>query len=971
MKYKHKPLARKTFLRRIFASVSITAIIGIFILSIGALATSWPQHPSQENKDGKARVALSPNLEAITSETSGTKLHISGAQGMSTLSNDSSNGDGGDCAIGQEKVPLENTAGIVAGYTLGDQIVTTVGGTFVCTSSNAIDWVKGEEKWWRNTKKNIVIDDSGKLGIGTNTPIKDLHVHDGNILTSGLITAPAARIGSIDSGSMTLTGDISTEKLHAQNKLTIANQGISTSGNISANDDLGENIFNGNIGIGTLTPEKALHNAKDGKILLESSDISRLFFQNTSGAGDDFDIASGSNGLTAVYSDPGEITHPVILFDNNQKNIAIGESYGLTDLDINGNTNGKSRVLVESPNPRIEFMDTEDTHFQFRIANKLTAALSSIIHSGSIAESGSTTLAEAQYITTSGNYAYVSSSTENGVSVLDISDPANPTEVANITDVSLTNASGVFALKNYLYVTSQGSDGLVIIDISNPLTPALVGMMSDTDNPSALLTDPLEVYVQGDYAYVTSAAENGLEIIDVSDPANPVHAAAIVDDATIGLGGAYGIDISGDYAYITGSTDNSLQIIDISDPTSPRPVGDNAGASPTLSGARGVSVGNDYAIVTGYTSNSIELISIDDPSAIQTISVMNDDATKELQGAWGVEIVGNYAIISGYDDDGIEIIDFTDPYNLVSTGEFENGGATTMLNGCRDFEVVGEYAYFSCTRGSGVEVVHIPGLDSFTGALTLENDSEGSFDDIVVMDQNGQIRLGTEKRETDEVDLPQAELDIADESVSDVTNLKLQAGTSDWEMQVWNHHYGFSHQFVLRGGEEGSETTHLTIGDNNDWHNRFIIGTDDLSPPYIFHMETGDMNVDAGYGFRIDGSCVMGSCSSDARLKTNIQDIEGSLEKIMHLNPVTFDFINEKYGQGKQIGLIAQEVESVFPDLVSINSQGNKTVQYGSHITVLLLDAFQELSSEYETRLNSLEKKNIELKNRLKLLQNQ
>jgi len=62
--------------------------------------------------------------------------------------------------------------------------------------------------------------------------------------------------------------------------------------------------------------------------------------------------------------------------------------------------------------------------------------------------------------------------------------------------------------------------------------------------------------------------------------------------------------------------------------------------------------------------------------------------------------------------------------------------------------------------------------------------------------------------------------------------------------------------------------------------------------------------------------------NSDQRLKTNIQTLDGSstLALITELDPVTFNWINNVHGSTTQAGFIAQEVQKIFPNLVSTSS---------------------------------------------------
>lgn len=90
---------------------------------------------------------------------------------------------------------------------------------------------------------------------------------------------------------------------------------------------------------------------------------------------------------------------------------------------------------------------------------------------------------------------------------------------------------------------------------------------------------------------------------------------------------------------------------------------------------------------------------------------------------------------------------------------------------------------------------------------------------------------------------------------------------------------------------------------------------------------------------------------SDARLKTDIQPITSPLDKVLALRGVTFNWNSDSgFGDGTQIGLIAQEVENVLPELVNTSSDGYKSVEYGNLVAVLV-EAIEEL----EARITELE----------------
>ena len=86
---------------------------------------------------------------------------------------------------------------------------------------------------------------------------------------------------------------------------------------------------------------------------------------------------------------------------------------------------------------------------------------------------------------------------------------------------------------------------------------------------------------------------------------------------------------------------------------------------------------------------------------------------------------------------------------------------------------------------------------------------------------------------------------------------------------------------------------------------------------------------------------------SDKRLKNKITQITNALTKVNQINGVTF--IRNDLDSGKrQAGLIAQEVESVLPEVVVDHESGYKTIAYGP-IVGLLVEAIKELNAEIKS----------------------
>ena len=100
---------------------------------------------------------------------------------------------------------------------------------------------------------------------------------------------------------------------------------------------------------------------------------------------------------------------------------------------------------------------------------------------------------------------------------------------------------------------------------------------------------------------------------------------------------------------------------------------------------------------------------------------------------------------------------------------------------------------------------------------------------------------------------------------------------------------------------------------------------------------------------RIDASNdVVAFSTSDIRLKDNIKSIDKALDKVNSIQGIEFDWIEkeEVHGnKGHDIGVIAQEIEKVLPDVVTTRDSGYKAVKY-EKIVPLLIEAIKELTNE-------------------------
>jgi hypothetical protein len=145
-----------------------------------------------------------------------------------------------------------------------------------------------------------------------------------------------------------------------------------------------------------------------------------------------------------------------------------------------------------------------------------------------------------------------------------------------------------------------------------------------------------------------------------------------------------------------------------------------------------------------------------------------------------------------------------------------------------------------------------------------------------------------------------------------------------------------------------------------------IFGVSDISGiPIMSVNSAGRLYVNGALGVGTDTPTTVGLIratndviayyGSDERLKTNIEPITGSLNMLKQINGYYFDWkempgIHEN--EGRDIGVIAQEIESILPEIVTTRNNGYKAVKY-EKLVALLIQAI----NEQQEQINELKNK--------------
>ena len=337
----------------------------------------------------------------------------------------------------------------------------------------------------------------------------------------------------------------------------------------------------------------------------------------------------------------------------------------------------------------------------------------------------------------SSTYALAASYSDNGVQIMDITDPFNPVPIAAVTDGAdgfeeLEGARDITTVtigsSTYAIVTASADHGIQIINITDPSNPTPASHISSI--PGIHFNDPREVTTvtigSSTYALV-AASGSGVHIIDITDPSSPVSVAYVSDAGTgfDALGNSRGITTttigSSTYA-IVAAFEGAVQIMDITDPSAPTPVGSVHDSQDTmLRGAIAVTTftsgSSMYALVAAQTDDAVQILNITDlsnpdPVAFVKHGVAGFDALQYPETIATVTFGSStYALVAAFID-GIQIIDVTNPSSPTPAASVHSFDARFDGFPLPEDMVVTEvgsrtYALVASNMGNGIQIIDV------------------------------------------------------------------------------------------------------------------------------------------------------------------------------------------------------------------------------------------------------------------------
>ena len=369
---------------------------------------------------------------------------------------------------------------------------------------------------------------------------------------------------------------------------------------------------------------------------------------------------------------------------------------------------------------------------------------------------------------------YALSTYDNSMLITNVTNPASPSYVAHVVDGqnSFTALYGARSIatttigsSTYALVAASVDNGVQIIDITDPSNPVAVSAVSDGQGNFTELSFASSIATttigSSTYALVAASTDDGVQIINITTPSNPIAAKSITD----GQGGFTTLDNvrhittatigSSTYALVASFDDDGVQIIDITDPYTPiaaSNVTDGSGGYDELDGAISITIitidSSTYALVASNSDHGVQIIDITNPYQPTPVSSISDDVGgyTELAGVNFITTttIGSlpYAITTSSSDAGVQFINL----NYLLTFESSNsnpayakeGDTLTLEFAVNDTIVSSTTQFTNLDQIPSVIITNATSSATYIATLTVPSDPIEDYADFVITLENNQ-----------------------------------------------------------------------------------------------------------------------------------------------------------------------------------------------------------------------------------------
>ena len=795
------------------------------------------------------------------------------------------------------------------------------------------------------TSEAIYITSGGKIGIDEDTPLAKLTVNQDSLVdTEGIMVQSgndAGNGGVAIFKSANLVGSISA--LGSSSSLTFMTSGGTTALTLDSSQNA---TFAGDITLGG-------NILLNGGVLYKNSGSIEIKAENIRIKG----VTTNEN--LAGFNENGSVQ---LYYDNVEKlaTTSTGISVSGTSSTFAGNVTSTGLILATNSAPILEARSTSGTQNSSLILTNIATLVGASAEGLKLYYSGSTgnTFLDSYYSTGSINFRTKVSGTP--ITGLSISADGNSTFAGDV-EIGNTVASSMDAGANNLVVGSgSGTEGMTIY--SGTSNSGVIYFADGVSGDDRFRGQIGYSHNDNSFSFRTNASSSPNMVIDssgnvgigINDPLSKLHISG--QSGTTGLpslllygespstGQRYGFNVSADQLDISAlGTNARIGFF----------TGGNASSITErmrIDSSGNVGIGTDSP--SSDISGSVTMLEINDATNNNLASLALKAGTQGSK--WEIAAQSSNAL--GFFDDG------TERMRIDSSGNVGIGGSPSVkldVVGSGKFQpgIAGGDALVTIAQTNTNAYVHA-GIKINAGntnpfyiyqsgssnTLRFNYNSLADAGGQLVITDSGNVGIGT--------DSPDEKLDVQGNvlvgdyfklgsSATYMGQLGLNRNVSTGA--IYNSSYGAYQiqnylgdlEFQIYNSSGNDVCTHRFFGSGDVFFDGDV-GIKDTSPSY-------ELDVDGT--IRATGDVI---AYSDKRVKENIKTIDNALNKVDKLRGVEFNKIGE---DKKSIGVIAQEIEKVIPEVVREDDKGMKSVAYGN-ITGVLIEAIKELKSEIEILKN-------------------
>lgn len=290
-------------------------------------------------------------------------------------------------------------------------------------------------------------------------------------------------------------------------------------------------------------------------------------------------------------------------------------------------------------------------------------------------------------------------------------------EAAGFTN--LAGACSIAAFGNLIAVAGSGDDGLTILEVSNPQAPILRSSFRTVEgafsNMGIAYGDPAAVAMKTNLLVVAAGEDSTVTLIGLTNPAAPVKLAQLRDG--VGgwneLGGAWAVAVSGNLLAIGAEGDSAVTLADISNPSAPikrAELKNGQFGYTNLNSVQAVALSGNLLAIGGYYDNAVTLVNVANPASPVKLAELKDGVNgfNGLMSVTSVALSGNLLAIAGLDDQAVTLVNVANPSNPVKLAEWREGqGGINSLTGVRSVAFGGTWLAASALDDGAVTLFDV------------------------------------------------------------------------------------------------------------------------------------------------------------------------------------------------------------------------------------------------------------------------